>query len=36
LWIGPLLIPHFSPRKLIVAGSGLTAPSTAPVMGMVA
>jgi MFS family permease len=25
LWIGPLLIPHFSPRKLIVAGSGLTA-----------
>jgi MFS family permease len=25
LWIGPLLIPRFSPRKLIVAGSGLTA-----------
>ena len=25
IWIGPLLVPRFSPRKLIVAGSGLTA-----------
>ncbi len=29
LWIGPLLICRFSPRKLIVAGSGLTALSLA-------
>jgi MFS family permease len=25
LWVGPLLIPRISPRKLIVAGTGLTA-----------
>ena len=25
LWVGPLLIPKFSPRKLIVVGTGLTA-----------
>jgi Na+/melibiose symporter-like transporter len=25
IWIGPLLIPRFSPRKLIVFGAGLTA-----------
>ena len=27
LWVGPLLIPRLSPRKLIVAGTGLTAVS---------
>src|SRR5579875_2029938 len=25
IWIGPLLIPRFSQRKLIIAGTGLTA-----------
>src|SRR5579875_1241226 len=25
LWVGPLLIPHFSPKKLIIVGTGLTA-----------
>lgn len=25
VWVGPLLVPRFSPRKLIVAGTGLTA-----------
>lgn len=25
LWVGPLLIPRYSPRKLIIAGTGLTA-----------
>jgi MFS family permease len=25
IWVGPLLVPHFSPRKLIIAGTGLTA-----------
>ena len=25
IWAGPLLIPRFSPRKLLVAGTGLTA-----------
>ncbi len=25
LWVGPLLIPRFSPRKLIICGTGLTA-----------
>jgi MFS family permease len=25
LWVGPLLIPKFSPRKLIIAGTGCTA-----------
>lgn len=25
LWVGPLLVPRFSPRKLIIAGAGLTA-----------
>lgn len=25
LWVGPLLIPRFSPRKLIIAGTGFTA-----------
>jgi MFS family permease len=25
IWVGPLLIPHFSPRKLIIAGTGFTA-----------
>ncbi len=25
IWVGPLLIPHFSPRKLIIVGTGLTA-----------
>jgi MFS family permease len=25
VWVGPLIFPHFSPRKLIVAGTGLTA-----------
>jgi MFS family permease len=29
IWIGPILVPRFSPRKLIVAGSGLTAISLA-------
>ncbi len=29
IWIGPLLVPRFSPRNLIVAGSGLTAISLA-------
>ncbi|SRR5579883_175883 len=29
IWIGPLLVPRFSPRKLIIAGSGLTAISLA-------
>jgi MFS family permease len=24
LWVGPVIIPRFSPRKLIVAGTGLT------------
>jgi MFS family permease len=24
LWVGPVLVPRFSPRKLIVAGTGLT------------
>ncbi|MDQ1472630.1 MAG: hypothetical protein QOJ99_4110, partial [Bryobacterales bacterium] len=23
LWVGPVLVPRFSPRKLIVAGTGL-------------
>ncbi len=27
LWVGPLLVPRFSPRKLIIAGTGLTAVS---------
>lgn len=27
IWVGPLLIPHFSPRKLIIAGTGFTAVS---------
>jgi len=27
IWVGPLLIPHFSPRKLIIVGTGLTAVS---------
>jgi MFS family permease len=25
IWVGPLLIPHLSPRKLIIAGTGFTA-----------
>jgi MFS family permease len=25
IWVGPLLIPRFSPRKLIIIGTGLTA-----------
>jgi MFS family permease len=25
IWVGPLLIPRFSPRKLIIAGTGFTA-----------
>ena len=25
IWVGPVLIPRFSPRKLILAGTGLTA-----------
>jgi MFS family permease len=25
LWVGPMIIPRFSPRKLIVVGTGLTA-----------
>jgi MFS family permease len=25
IWVGPVLIPRFSPRKLIIAGTGLTA-----------
>lgn len=25
VWVGPLLIPRFSPKKLIIAGTGLTA-----------
>ncbi len=25
LWVGPLLIPRFSPRRLIIVGTGLTA-----------
>ena len=25
LWVGPLLVPRFSPRKLILVGTGLTA-----------
>jgi MFS family permease len=25
IWVGPLLIPHFSPRKLIIVGTGFTA-----------
>jgi MFS family permease len=25
IWVGPLLIPRFSPRKLIIVGTGLTA-----------
>lgn len=25
IWAGPILVPYFSPRKLILAGSGLTA-----------
>ncbi len=25
IWVGPTLIPRFSPRKLIIAGTGLTA-----------
>ena len=25
IWVGPLLVPHVSPRKLIVAGTGFTA-----------
>ncbi len=24
LWVGPVLVPRFSPRKLIVVGTGLT------------
>ncbi len=24
LWVGPLLVPRFSPRKLLIAGTGLT------------
>jgi MFS family permease len=27
IWVGPLLIPRFSPRKLIIIGTGLTAVS---------
>lgn len=25
IWVGPLLVPRFSPRKLIIAGTGFTA-----------
>lgn len=25
IWVGPLVVPRFSPRKLIIAGTGLTA-----------
>jgi MFS family permease len=25
VWVGPLIVPHFSPRKLIIVGTGLTA-----------
>ena len=25
IWVGPLLIPHFSPKKLIIVGTGCTA-----------
>src|ERR1700733_309440 len=25
IWVGPLLIPRFSPRKLIIVGTGFTA-----------
>lgn len=25
IWVGPLVVPHFSPRKLILAGTGFTA-----------
>ncbi len=25
VWVGPLIVPYFSPRKLIVAGTGMTA-----------
>lgn len=25
IWIGPVLVPRFSPRKLVIAGTGLTA-----------
>lgn len=25
IWVGPLLIPRFSPRRLLIAGAGLTA-----------
>src|SRR5690242_185343 len=25
VWVGPLVVPHFSPRKLILAGTGFTA-----------
>jgi MFS family permease len=24
LWVGPLIVPHFSPKKLILVGTGLT------------
>jgi MFS family permease len=34
LWVGPLLIPRISPRKLIVAGTGLTALSFFGFSGM--
>ncbi len=27
IWVGPLVVPHFSPRKLIVVGTALTAVS---------
>ncbi len=26
-WVGPLIVPHFSPRKLILVGTGMTAVS---------
>ena len=26
LWVGPIIIPRFSPRKLIVVGTGLRRP----------
>ncbi len=25
IWVGPLVVPHFSPRRLILAGTGFTA-----------
>src|ERR1700683_590882 len=25
IWVGPLIVPRFSPRKLIIAGTGFTA-----------